>query len=151
MAEVISFARSDALAAWAPSLAACSTNGIVLMAGLKSNMFSRNDRLNKCLVQDSAHVTPGSHGEHVALIQIAVLLLAGGQISGSEIQGQTYGKTTAVAVLDYKARRGIINRAYQARPDEIVGRMTIAAMDIEMQGVEMAERFKQVRSTQNNS
>ena len=43
-----------------------------------------------------------------------------------------YGPSTAAAVLAFKTRRNIINRAYQTKADNIVGRMTIAALDAEM-------------------
>jgi hypothetical protein len=106
---------------------------------LVSKLFRANKRLQDCLTSDSAHVTPGSRGQHVALIQYAVLALESGEISGVEIQGQTYGPTTARTVLAYKTRRKIINKAYQQAPDNIVGRMTIAALDFDMVLAEFAE------------
>lgn len=99
---------------------------------LVSDLFRTNQRLQKCLTDDSAHVTKGSQGVHVALIQYAVLRLEGGQIDGIEITAKRYGPTTAAAVLAYKTRRRIINAAYQTSADNIVGRMTIAALDREM-------------------
>lgn len=47
---------------------------------------------------------------------------------------QTYGPSTAAAVLSYKTNRQIINRSYQTKPDSIVGKMTIASLDAEMRG-----------------
>ena len=35
-------------------------------------------------------------------------------------------------MLAYKAARGIINRAYQTVPDNIVGKMTITSLDNDM-------------------
>jgi hypothetical protein len=46
----------------------------------------------------------------------------------------TYGPGTATAVLAYKTARGIINPAFQAQPDNIVGKMTIRRMDDELAG-----------------
>jgi hypothetical protein len=99
---------------------------------LVSKLFRDNPRLQACLVSHSAHVTPGSKGQHVALIQYAVLTLEGGKIAGSEIALRNYGPTTTAAVLAYKRRRKIINPSYQTSADNIVGRMTIAALDREM-------------------
>jgi hypothetical protein len=83
-------------------------------------------------VQDSAHVTQGAIGDHVAKIQLAVSLLDGLVIDRSELQTQRYGRSTASAVLAYKKKRQIINRSYQNAPDDIVGKMTIASLDQEM-------------------
>jgi hypothetical protein len=99
---------------------------------LISKWFGDNGRLQKCLVSDSAHVVIGDVGPHVALIQGALIELGEGVISAGELSTQTYGKSTASVVLDYKTRRGIINRSYQARPDDIVGKMTIQSLDNEM-------------------
>jgi hypothetical protein len=99
---------------------------------LVSHLFRGSPRLQECLIKDSAHVTTGSRGLHVALIQYAVLRLESGEIDGREIQAMIYGRTTAAAVLAYKTRRRIINTTYQRSADNIVGRLTIAALDREM-------------------
>jgi hypothetical protein len=44
----------------------------------------------------------------------------------------TYGPSTAAAVLKFKKKRRIINTSYQQHEDDIVGRMTIKAMDDEL-------------------
>jgi hypothetical protein len=106
---------------------------------LVSQLFRTNRRLQECLIKDSAHVTIGSRGVHVALIQYAVLRLEGGEIDGREISAKLYGPTTAAAVLAYKTRRRIINFAYQRSADNVVGRMTIAALDREMVMAELAD------------
>jgi hypothetical protein len=46
--------------------------------------------------------------------------------------GKRYGPSTAAAVLKFKQKRNIVNRAYQTQADNIVGKMTIAALDNEM-------------------
>ena len=51
---------------------------------------------------------------------------------------QTYGPSTAAAVLSYKTKRQIINRSYQTTPDSIVGKMTIASLDAEMRGHQLS-------------
>jgi hypothetical protein len=99
---------------------------------LASNLFSNNPRLEDCLVDHQAHVTVGSVGEHVRLIQIAVTYIDGGTIDAGELATQTYGESTAAAVLAYKKRRKIINPTYQTTEDNIVGKMTIASLDKEM-------------------
>jgi hypothetical protein len=93
--------------------------------------------LQSCLVNDAAHVTPGSRGPHVAKIQSAVLLLEKLlNIPIPEVRSQQYGPGTAAAVLTYKAKRNIVNRAYQSAPDNIVGKMTIARLDEDLLAVE---------------
>src|SRR5262249_43278572 len=103
---------------------------------LLSTWFRANSRLQRCLVSDPAHVTQGSEGEHVRLIQSALIALAGTDIELSELASSRYGPSTARAVLDYKTARRIINFAYQTKPDNTVGKMTIAALDTEMAGRE---------------
>jgi peptidoglycan hydrolase-like protein with peptidoglycan-binding domain len=99
---------------------------------LVSNIFKSNTRLQSCLVLDASHVTPGSSGDHVALIQIALNELDGLMIDGAEVAAKRYGPSTAAAVLAFKKKRKIINFAYQKTEDNIVGKMTIAALDKEM-------------------
>jgi hypothetical protein len=103
---------------------------------LVSKWFRDNERLQKSLVSDPAHIVAGDVGPHVALIQGALIVLDADVISGDELSTESYGKSTADAVLDYKTRRGIINRSYQTQPDPIVGKMTIQSLDNEMLGRE---------------
>jgi len=104
---------------------------------LSSRLFRGNRALESCAVQDSAHVTQGTTGEHVAKIQFALSELDGLVIDPVEVRAQRYGRSTAAAVLAYKRRRTIINRSYQNTADDIVGKMTIASMDKEMQQREL--------------
>ena len=99
---------------------------------LMSDHFKGDARLNRCLVEDAAHVTPGQSGDFVSLIQSALQILDDAEIAGGELAAKTYGPITAGAVLSYKRKRDIVNRAYQTTADDIVGRMTIAALDQEM-------------------
>jgi len=99
---------------------------------LKSDLLRHNRRLQRCLVEHPAHVTPGQTGEHVALIQVALALLDEARIDVDEIIRQRYGRSTTAAVLAYKTKRKIINFSYQKVPDSIVGKMTIAKMDEEL-------------------
>ena len=110
---------------------------------LRSELFRGDSRLEKCLVSDPSHVTPGTIGPFVGKIQFALLVLEGGSISGSEIQSARYGPNTTALVLAYKTRRKIINFTYQTRPDNIVGKMTIKSLDAEMSAFEMRERLSQ--------
>jgi hypothetical protein len=93
---------------------------------LSSKLFRDNKQLEAAAVQDQSHITLGSRGEHVRLIQRALGYLGIPGVSGREYAEATYGPTTANAVLRYKTMRGIINRSYQSAPDNIVGKMTIA-------------------------
>lgn len=88
--------------------------------------------MEACAVRDPAHILPGSVGTHVARIQIAVAILDGASIDSKEAKSHTYGPSTAGTVLAYKKKRKIINWSYQQQADNIVGKMTIAALDAEM-------------------
>jgi hypothetical protein len=99
---------------------------------LVSQLFRGDPVFERCLVEDQAHITPGSRGAHVNKIQTALFTLDGYVVVPREVQSQTYGTSTANGVLAYKRKRGIINRNYQAQADDIVGKMTIASIDAEM-------------------
>jgi peptidoglycan hydrolase-like protein with peptidoglycan-binding domain len=99
---------------------------------LQSNLFRPDQRLQRTLTLDSAHVVPGDRGDHVARIQVALQDLDGLEIYEDELAEKLYGPSTAAAVLSFKRARKIINRSYQTTEDNIVGKMTIAALDKEM-------------------
>jgi len=99
---------------------------------LESYAFKGDTQLEACLVKDAAHVTKGATGLHVRKIQAALHWLDDARIDQQEITTQTYGTSTASAVLAYKTKRKIINQSYQSTADNIVGKMTIAAMDREL-------------------
>jgi len=99
---------------------------------LQSRFFRGDLALEACLVNDRSHVVPGTRGPHVRKIQKALALLDGALIAPSEVSAESYGPSTAKAVLDYKRVRRIINVSYQSTPDNIVGKMTIASLDLEM-------------------
>jgi len=99
---------------------------------LQSQLFKDDPALQKCLVSDPAHVTPGTVGAHVSKIQQALELLDGALIDPAEHAAKKYGPSTAAAVLTFKKKRDIVNRSYQTQADNIVGKMTIAALDNEM-------------------
>jgi peptidoglycan hydrolase-like protein with peptidoglycan-binding domain len=99
---------------------------------LQSYLFRDDERLQACLIHDPAHVTIGAQGEHVERVQAALSYLEGLAIDPVEMATKRYGPSTASAVLSFKRKRKIINYAYQTQPDDIVGRMTIAAMDREL-------------------
>jgi hypothetical protein len=101
-------------------------------------LFKGDAALEACLVRDSAHVTQGAVGPHVAKIQLALVTVDDADIDADELGVATYGPSTAQAVLDYKTERQIINFTYQTRPDNIVGKMTIARLDRDLVGKENA-------------
>ena len=72
---------------------------------LQSPLFVDDARLNACLVRDSAHVTQGSSGPHVAKIQLALLMTDGLAVDPAEIDAESYGTSTASAVLAFKTTR----------------------------------------------
>lgn len=99
---------------------------------LQSKLFAGDRALQACSAQDSAHVTLNAKGEHISKIQTALFVLDKISVAPNELRTETYGPSTAAAVLAYKQRRNIVNLAYQTRPDNIVGKITIARMDSEM-------------------
>lgn len=100
---------------------------------LVSRFLKDDPALQACLVSDPAHVVPGARGPHVGRIQTAMIILDGATIAESELATETYGPSTAAAVLAYKRSRSIINPAYQTSADNIVGKMTIKAIDDELE------------------
>jgi len=112
---------------------------------LQSKLFAGDRALEACATQDSAHITLNTMGDHVSKIQTALFVLDRVSVAANELQNQTYGPSTAAAVLGYKQRRNIVNRAYQTQADNIVGKMTIARMDTEMA---VAERLPPVPNPQ---
>jgi hypothetical protein len=99
---------------------------------LQSQLFRGDAKLQAAAVFDPAHIMPGSVGPHVAKIQQALGLLDGAVIDAGELHSMSYGPSTANAVLAYKRKRNIINYSYQTTADNIVGKMTMLAMDKEM-------------------
>jgi hypothetical protein len=95
---------------------------------LQSQLFRGDPKLEAAAVSDPAHIVPGAMGNHVSKIQQALIQLDGAAIDADGI----YGPGTAAAVLAFKRKRNIVNRAYQTTPDNIVGKMTIAALDKEL-------------------
>ncbi|MEA3060897.1 MAG: hypothetical protein QOJ94_678 [Sphingomonadales bacterium] len=100
--------------------------------GLRCRLFQGVRALEACLVDDRAHLVPGTKGDHVRLVQRALVMLGDRTIPTTEYAAGLYGSATAAAVLAYKRRRRIINHAYQNQADNIVGKMTIAALDREV-------------------
>ena len=99
---------------------------------LFSALFRHVKELETCQTNDAGHLTPGSRGFHVRLVQTALCRLGFKLITGQEYIDGVYGPTTAAEVLRYKTSRSIINHAYQSKPDNIVGKMTITRLDGEM-------------------
>ena len=99
---------------------------------LRSFIFAGQPQLEACRVRDAAHVTRGAIGQHVRMIQTALMHLDDASIDPGERQRSHYGVSTAHAVLAYKKKRNIIATNRQSGADDIVGRMTIAALDAEM-------------------
>jgi hypothetical protein len=114
----------------------------------RSQLFSNpfDAALEKCATRNDGHVSTKDNrvGPHVHKIQQALLRIAAQDpklrgkvtISAGEINTQTYGDSTARAVLIYKQDRKIINFSYQTRADDIVGIMTISQLDDEIARIE---------------
>jgi hypothetical protein len=96
---------------------------------LKSKQFIGDLKLAAAAVSDPAHIVPGACGPHVAKIQYALIAVDQASIALDELRRAYYGSSTADAVTAFKQKRNIINRAYQSQVDNIVGKMTIAALD----------------------
>ena len=99
---------------------------------LISRLFSGDKLLQSCADHDQSHITLGKQGDHVSKIQTALLILENVSVAVGELKSKTYGKSTADAILKFKSKRKIINKAYQSAPDNIVGKMTIRALDHEL-------------------
>jgi peptidoglycan hydrolase-like protein with peptidoglycan-binding domain len=99
---------------------------------LRSKLFAGDPKLEAAAVLDSSHIKKGDAGEHVRKIQTALGRLDGAAIAADGL----FGPATAAAVLAFKQKRQIINRAYQSQADNIVGKMTMAVLDDEMMKLE---------------
>ena len=108
---------------------------------LRSRTFKDDGKLQRCLVSDPAHIQLQAAGGHVAKIQRALMLIDGRSIDPGELRSERYGISTANAVLEYKKKRDIVNPSYQTKPDAIVGKMTIAALDLDMLRIEQTMRI----------
>lgn len=106
---------------------------------LLSRLFKGDVALEKCLVSNPAHVKLGASGDHVGKIQKALILLDDAHIAATDLLAKKYGQSTANAVLAYKQKRQIINFSYQKTADNVVGKMTIAALDREMTALEISK------------
>jgi hypothetical protein len=106
--------------------------------GLRSNLFRGDPKLEAAAISDPAHIMMGAAGQHVGKIQQALIQLDRVVIDRGELQSSRYGPSTANAVLSYKKKRNIINRTYQSQADNIVGKMTMAALDQDMVRLESA-------------
>jgi hypothetical protein len=107
---------------------------------LRSKFFAGDVRLEACAVSNPSHITPGAMGPHVRKIQAAVMVLDGAAIDKAELDAARYGPSTARAVLAYKTKRRIINRAYELQADDIVGIMTVKALDSELVARQVEEK-----------
>ena len=107
---------------------------------LRSKLFAGDRKLEAAQVSDPAHLVRGTVGPHVNKVQMALFAIDALPIDPQEFRRQTYGPITARSVLAYKTRRKIINRAYQQKPDDIVGKMTITRLDEDMVRWEAAHR-----------
>jgi peptidoglycan hydrolase-like protein with peptidoglycan-binding domain len=96
---------------------------------LQSQLFRGDRALEAAAVSDPAHIKLGATGEHVSKIQTALTLVDGADISSDDRQRGHYGASTAAAVLAYKRKRNIVNLTYETQADDIVGKMTIVALD----------------------
>jgi hypothetical protein len=109
------------------------------VAKLDSDLFGGDRALEAALTVDAAHIARGATGDHVKKIQCALALLLTDppcSIGEGELSAGRYGERTAAEVLRYKTERGVINFAYQRKPDDIVGKMTMRSLDEAMVAVE---------------
>ena len=100
--------------------------------GLQSKLFRGDAKLEAAAISDPAHITLGARGPHVGKIQQALIELDDATLTVDSI----YGPATAAAVKAYKRARNIIDRRRQTQADDIVGIMTMNALDSEMLAAE---------------
>lgn len=111
------------------------------MGILSSKLFTipPNDRLERCAKNNSDHITPGSTGDHVKCIQIALNQLSKVFL---KIDG-IYGPRTAAAVVAFKeAQSPPLRQTWQSVADNIVGIGTVKALDQQMRDLEDARPLK---------
>ena len=103
---------------------------------LTSRMFKGDPAFEAALVNDKAHITPGSTGNQVWKIQAALMMVMDPppRIAANELgaKAKFYGSSTTAAVLRFKRDRQIINYTYEDDVDPIVGKMTVAQLDKEL-------------------
>lgn len=109
------------------------------MGVLRSDLFKDDKKLEACATTPSAHIVKGSpSGRHIARIHEALEKLRprGPAVSAAEKASMVYGETTAAAVLNYKTTHvpPIVNTAYESKPDDKFGQMTVKAMDDDLAG-----------------
>ena len=99
--------------------------------GLNSRLFKGDPALEATLVSDAAHIIPGSVGNRVWKIQASLLFINDyvPTISLNELATKRYGPSTTAAVVAFKTKWDIINRAYEKTVDPIVGKWTIRKLD----------------------
>lgn len=117
------------------------------MGVLRSDELKDDPKLEACATTPgtSAHLAIGTApGPHIVKIQLAIERLrpSGPAISAEEKSAMSYGPTTAAAVLNYKSTHvpPIVNTSYQSAPDNIVGQMTIRAIDDDLAGTPLPSR-----------
>jgi hypothetical protein len=101
---------------------------------LSTNPQPIQERLNRCLASDPAHIQRGETGAHVAVIQRALekIRLVAPELKLPKINDNAgvYGPDTAATVREYKRINGIIRTGQKL--DDIVGRMTLTRLDDEL-------------------
>ena len=100
------------------------------------------DKLNACAGRDSAHFVQGNFGDHIAVVQDALIqlnadnFLEGADVGTfqSEVAGAFYGNVTAKVVQSYKDKHKpkAILQPWQTTADNVVGKGTISALDDDM-------------------
>lgn len=102
------------------------------------SVFSQNDKLNRCLVNDSDHIgmstSPSADrsGAHVILIQKALNAFATKAGVTSIRETGTYDQATADLVATYKKLRQPPILNFKGQIDSIVGKKTVDALDKEL-------------------
>jgi hypothetical protein len=102
------------------------------MSLLLSSVFQNDSRLAACAGAQDEQIGQGEVGSHVLAIQYALLSLTGGWISGEELDATWFGPTTATITLGYNAARRIFRPGFVGKPEPVVGRATLEALDSEM-------------------
>lgn len=102
-------------------------------------------KLDDCATKDPAHLVIGTVGDHVALVQDALIQLdqhsflspAERDSFDLEVQTQFYGNMTAKIVQNYKNNHvPKILQPWQASADNVVGKQTISFLDDDMAALE---------------
>ena len=96
--------------------------------------------IQACADRHEAHILPKSQGHYIWLIKLPLMIvlkrLPGAIATPDPDDGRFFGKAMEYNVLQYKRIMKLVNHDYQNQADNIVGIMTIRALDFHIRFIE---------------